>query len=107
MFDRVEDLEIGSLAWVYDLNCLAIIIGINEETYTVLDSYGKKIEINKKLKMSFRSEDLRKDNAHYLDMGLYAVTIEKEIKARKMLKEAEEDKVKYLKRIVDNPPEFR
>lgn len=106
MFDRVEDLEIGSLAWVYDLNCLAIIIGINEETYTVLDSYGKKIEINKKLKMSFRSEDLRKDNAHYLDMGLYAVTIEKEVKARKMLKEAEEDKVKYLQRIKDNPPQF-
>ena len=106
MFDRVEDLEIGSLAWVYDLNCLAIIIGINEETYTVLDSYGNKIEINKKLKMSFRSEDLRKDNAHYLDMGLYAVTIEKEIKARKMLKEAEEDKVKYLQRVKDNPPQF-
>jgi len=56
--------------------------------------------------MSFRSEDLRKDNAHYLDMGLYAVTIEKEAKARKMLKEAEEDKVKYFKRIVDNPPQF-
>lgn len=106
MFDRVEDLEIGSLAWVYDLNCLAIIIGINEESYTVLDSYGKEIEISKKLKMSFRSEDLRKDNAHYLDMGLYAVTIEKESKARKMLKEAEEDKVKYFKRIVDNPPQF-
>lgn len=106
MFDRVEDLEIGSLAWVYDLNCLIVIIGINDETYTVLDSYGKKIEINKKLKMSFRSEDLRKDNAHYLDMGLYAVTIEKEIKARKMLKEAEEDKVKYLQRVKDNPPQF-
>lgn len=106
MFDRVEDLEIGSLAWVYDLNCLIVIIGINDETYTVLDSYGKKIEINKKLKMSFRSEDLRKDNAHYLDMGLYAVTIEKEIKARKMLKEAEEDKVKYLQRIKNNPPQF-
>ena len=56
--------------------------------------------------MSFRSEDLRKDNAHYLDMGLYAVTIEKEVKARKMLKEAEEDKVKYLQRIKDNPPQF-
>ena len=106
MFDRVDDLEIGSLAWVYDLNCLIVIIGINDETYTVLDSYGKKIEINKKLKMSFRSEDLRKDNAHYLDMGLYAVTIEKEVKVRKMLKEAEEDKVKYLQRIKDNPPQF-
>ena len=107
MFDRIEDLEIGSVAWVYDLNCLIVIIGINDETYTVLDSYGKKIEINKKLKMSFRSEDLRKDNAHYLDMGLYAVTIEKLVKARKMLEEAEEDKVKYLQRIKDNPPQFK
>lgn len=106
MFDRIEDLEIGSLAWVYDLNCLAIIIGINEETYTVLDSYGKEIEISKKLKMSFRSEDLRKDNAHYLDMSLYAVTIEKEVKARKMLEESEKDKETYLKRIKDNPPQF-
>lgn len=106
MFDRIEDLEIGSLAWVYDLNCLAIIIGINEETYTVLDSYGKEIKISKKLKMSFRSEDLRKDNAHYLDMSLYAVTIEKEVKARKMLEESEKDKETYLKRIKDNPPQF-
>ena len=106
MFDRIEDLEIGSLAWVYDLNCLAIIIGINEESYTVLNSYGKEIEISKKLKMSFRSEDLRKDNAHYLDMSLYAVTIEKEVKARKMLEESEKDKETYLKRIKDNPPQF-
>ena len=39
-------------------------------------------------------------------MNLYGIALENEEDARKKLKEAEEDKVKYFKRIVDNPPKF-
>jgi hypothetical protein len=39
-------------------------------------------------------------------MNLYGIVLENEEEARKKLKEAEEDKVKYLKRIKDNPPQF-
>ena len=56
--------------------------------------------------MSFRSEDLRKDNVHFLDMQLYGVSVEREYDALKELEDARSDKEKYYKRIVDNPPQF-
>ena len=107
MFDRIEDLKIGTVSYVFSLDCLVVITGVTETKYECINSYGVPILIDKTEKMSFDSKYLRRDNTHFLDMNLYGITLENEEDAKKKLKEAEEDKVKYLQRIKDNPPEFR
>lgn len=106
MFDRIEDLKPGSVPYVKSLGYLVVITGVEGDCYTAINSYGRDVLIPKNAEMSFRSEDLRKDNVHFLDMQLYGVSVEREYDALKELEDARSDKEKYYKRIVDNPPQF-
>lgn len=106
MFDRVEDLKPGAVPYVKSLGYLVVITGVEGDCYTAINSYGRDVLVPKNAEMSFRSEYLRKDNVHFLDMGLYAGAIEREAEALKALEEARADKEKFYKRIVNNPPQF-
>ena len=106
MYDRVEDLPIGSVAYVVEQGYLVVITGVDGDNYTAVNSYGRDILLPKSVKLSFRSEDLRKDNVHYLDMSLYASAVEDELNYMKKLDFARENKSKFYKRVVENPPNF-
>ena len=66
MFDRIEDLKPGTVPYVKSLGYLVVITGVEGDCYTAVNSYGRDVLIPKNAEMSFRSEDLRKDNVHFL-----------------------------------------